>query len=110
MSAIKKLALQEPLVDIVGQDCLNTRPARLLTLDINKATKEDLIVDAPFELVVTRNDHIHALVVWFDVWFDCSHKPVRRPALIWRSPLFYQRKPRPSRRQIPLFVSCVVMC
>lgn len=79
MTAIKKLALAEPLVDTVGHDCLNTKPARLLTLDIQTCTKEDLMVDAPFELVVTRNDHIHALVLWFDVWFDCSHKPVRSP-------------------------------
>eukprot|EP00892_Ulva_mutabilis_P003050 jgi/Ulvmu1/12746/UM095_0051.1 len=95
MSAIKKLALQEPLVDTVGQDCLNSRPATLLSLEINSATKEDLVFDAPFELVVTRNDHVHALVLWFDIWFDCSHKPISMttsPAAKsthWKQTVFY---------------------
>ena len=30
----------------------------------------------PFQLVATRNDYIHALVVYFDVAFAACHKPI----------------------------------
>jgi hypothetical protein len=33
----------------------------------------------PFKLVATRNDYIHALVVYFDVYFTACHK------LVWFS-------------------------
>jgi len=48
----------------------------------------DIPFRSDFELRVQRDDHIHALVVWFDIDFDASHKPVRRwwikERLLWR--------------------------
>ena len=32
---------------------------------------------APFKLTATRNDYIHAIVVYFDVCFARCHKPLR---------------------------------
>ena len=37
--------------------------------------KEDCTFTAPFEVVCTANDYIHALVVYFDISFGASHKP-----------------------------------
>jgi hypothetical protein len=31
---------------------------------------------APFKLVATRNDYVHALVAYFDVFFTACHKPI----------------------------------
>lgn len=81
MRPIKSLALQEPLVDSVSQECVNTTTDKLISIDINTMTADDIPFDSEFELRATRNDHIHALCLWFDVFFDYSHKPVRFPDL-----------------------------
>ena len=33
-------------------------------------------MQAPFKLVATRNDYVHALVAYFDVFFTACHKPI----------------------------------
>lgn len=38
--------------------------------------KELLHMQAPFKLVATRNDYVHALVAYFDVFFTACHKPI----------------------------------
>jgi hypothetical protein len=76
MGPIKTLALQEPLVDSVSHECVNTSADKLISVDINSMAASDIPFDSPFELKVLRNDHIHAFVMWFDIFFDCSHKPV----------------------------------
>lgn len=38
-------------------------------------SKEDCTFTAPFEITSKANDYIHALVVYFDVFFGASHKP-----------------------------------
>ena len=38
-----------------------------------------LSVQVPFKLVATRNDYVHALVAYFDVYFTACHK------LVWFS-------------------------
>ena len=77
MKAIKKIALQEPLVDAVNADQINTSTCQLISIDINTMSKEDIPFKSEFELRVSRDDHIHALVIWFDIDFDASHKQVR---------------------------------
>jgi protein arginine N-methyltransferase 1 len=57
--------------------------------------KEDCAFTAPFELECTRNDYIHALVVYFDVDFGACHKqcgfstsPASRTTH-WKQTVFY---------------------
>jgi len=69
--AIKKLALIEPLVDVVDAERVNTSACMIKELDMLKCTKEDLAFTAPFSIKATRNDLVHALVVYFDI--DFSH-------------------------------------
>ena len=38
-----------------------------------------LFEQVPFKLVATRNDYVHALVAYFDVYFTACHK------LVWFS-------------------------
>ena len=120
MSAIRALAMGEPLVDCVDQGQVATRPALLATFNLASMTAADaafsvrarssgrptlqcktpsmatrcsggatsqplsapyklMCAQVPFKLVATRNDYIHALVVFFDVYFTACHK------LVWFS-------------------------
>ncbi len=38
-----------------------------------------MLLQVPFRLVASRNDYIHALVAYFDVYFTACHK------LVWFS-------------------------
>ena len=77
MTAIKKLASSEPLVDVVEPDQVATSVATLATFDIATMTKEDAAFTASFDLTAARNDRVHALVAFFDVSFTACHTPVR---------------------------------
>jgi len=75
-SAIKDIALREPLVDTVELKAAVTNPCKFKHIDILTATKEDLQFEAQFELTATRNDYVHAFLAWFDISFACTHKKV----------------------------------
>jgi len=76
MSCIKKLAIQEPLVDVVDPKQIMTTSARLIDIDISTVKAADLAFKAPFRLVATRDDYCHALVTSFDIDFTKCHKKV----------------------------------
>jgi hypothetical protein len=74
MSCIRKQAMLEPLVDTVDANQIVTHSTLLKTMDIEKMTAGDASFSAPFKLVASRNDFIHALVAYFDVTFSKCHK------------------------------------
>jgi len=76
MSCIKKLAIQEPLVDVVEAKQVMTGSHKLLTLDMHTVKISDLTFKCPFRLIATRDDFCHALVAFFDIEFSKCHKPV----------------------------------
>ncbi|EFJ20820.1 hypothetical protein SELMODRAFT_86090 [Selaginella moellendorffii] len=76
MSCIKKQAMLEPLVDTVEPNQIVTQTQLIKTMDISNMTPGDVSFSAPFKLVATRNDFIHALVAYFDVSFTKCHKVV----------------------------------
>jgi protein arginine N-methyltransferase 1 len=77
MSPIKRVALNEPLVDTVDKEALCTSSCMFKEIDIQTVTKEDLSFTAPFQLNAIRDDYAHALIAWFDIEFTHCHKPVR---------------------------------
>lgn len=77
MQAIKKLALLEPLVDTVNGNALNTTHSVIYEVDIMTVTPEELSFSRPFQVCVTRDDAVHALVAWFNIEFSFCHRPVR---------------------------------
>eukprot|EP00192_Tetraselmis_astigmatica_P010741 CAMPEP_0117677814 /NCGR_PEP_ID=MMETSP0804-20121206/16944_1 /TAXON_ID=1074897 /ORGANISM="Tetraselmis astigmatica, Strain CCMP880" /LENGTH=346 /DNA_ID=CAMNT_0005487119 /DNA_START=504 /DNA_END=1542 /DNA_ORIENTATION=- len=95
MSCIKKLAMEEPLVDGVNNDQLVTNVCTFSELNMNSMTKEDATFTAPFSVTVMRNDYIHALVAYFDIFFDACHKSTgfsTHPAsrhTHWKQTVFY---------------------
>ena len=61
-----------PLLPTFAHFC----PIVLQTIDIGNMQQAETTFNAPFRLVAQRNDHIHALVAYFDVLFTTCHKVV----------------------------------
>merc|ERR1711936_899766 len=74
MSAIKDVALSEPLVDVVDKNQVVTDSCMMKEIDLKTVKVEDLNFDVPFEIRVRRNDYLHAFVVFFTVDFSACHK------------------------------------
>lgn len=54
MSCIKKVALQEPLVDVVDRNQVVANSCLLKEIDIRTCTKDDIPFDSPFTLKFKR--------------------------------------------------------
>jgi protein arginine N-methyltransferase 1 len=76
MSCIKRLALQEPLVDVVEANQVMASAHKLLTLDLSTIKNEDLSFVVPFRLIAARDDFCHAFVVYFDIEFSKCLKKI----------------------------------
>jgi len=76
MTAIKKLALREPLVDTVNANALVTTAHAFKTLDLLTVSKADLAFTSNFEIECERDDYVHAFVAYFDIDFKACHKNV----------------------------------
>nr|NVI69838.1 arginine methyltransferase 1 [Cucujiformia] len=74
MSSIRKIAISEPLVDVVDPKQVVTNACLLKEVDLYTVTKEDLEFSSPFHLICKRNDYIQALVTFFNVEFTKCHK------------------------------------
>jgi protein arginine N-methyltransferase 1 len=69
--------LKEPLVDHTeGKAMVSNGPA-ILDIDLKTVTVEELNFTAAFELKVNRDDYVHAVVGWFDVFFSSCHIPIK---------------------------------
>merc|ERR1712212_1092453 len=95
MSCIKKVALQEPLVDVVDRNQVVTNSCLVKEIDIRTCTKDDIPFDAPFNLQIKRNDYAQALVTFFNIEFTKCHKRVgfstapEAPYTHWKQTVFY---------------------
>lgn len=74
MSAIRKTAINEPLVDVVDPKQVVTSHSQLIEIDLYTVKKSDLDFKASFELICKRNDYMQALVTFFTVEFTKCHK------------------------------------
>ena len=95
MSAIKRIVMAEPLVDMVEPAQVCTDVCSLLTLDLNVCTLADLTFTVPFSVAAERTDIVHALVVFFDAQFSACHKPIgistspAQPTTHWKQTVLY---------------------
>lgn len=91
----KQSVIEEPLVDVVNGNAVNTNACKILDLDLNTCTVKDVDFAADFTLKVNRDDFVHGLVVWFDIDFDCCHKKISfttsplETATHWKQTVFY---------------------
>jgi protein arginine N-methyltransferase 1 len=95
MSCIKKVALQEPLVDVVDRNQVVANSCLLKEIDIRTCTKADIPFDSPFTLKFKRNDYCQALVTFFQIEFSKCHQRVgfstapEAPYTHWKQTVFY---------------------
>jgi len=95
MSCVKRLAMQEPVVDVCDAEQICTSASCVLSIDLATVTLEDLAFSAKFSLSAARNDYVHALVAYFDCTFSACHKPVmlstspRAPYTHWKQTVLY---------------------
>ncbi|KAL7064107.1 hypothetical protein AAHC03_04541 [Spirometra sp. Aus1] len=96
MSCIRKVALTEPLVDVVDPNQVVTNCYLVKDVDMYTIRVEDLTFSAPFTLTCKRNDYIQALVTFFNIDFTCCHKyvgfstgPDERRYTHWKQTVFY---------------------
>jgi len=74
MSAIRTVALNEPLVDVVEARQVVTDSCKLKDIDLNTVKVEELNFTCPFSISSRRNDYVHAFVAYFTVEFSPCHK------------------------------------
>ncbi|CAI5451206.1 unnamed protein product [Caenorhabditis angaria] len=74
MSAIRKVAVTEPLVDVVDNNQVVTNNCLLKDVDLYTVKIEDLTFTSDFNLKCARSDYVQALVTFFTVEFSKCHK------------------------------------
>ena len=75
MSTIRRVAIMEPLVDVVEAQSVCTNHALIKTIDLYTVTPDDVIsFTSEYSLTASRDDYIDALVAYFTVQFTKCHK------------------------------------
>uniref|UniRef100_A0A1I8F1M4 type I protein arginine methyltransferase n=1 Tax=Wuchereria bancrofti TaxID=6293 RepID=A0A1I8F1M4_WUCBA len=74
MSSIRRVAITEPLVDVVDHAQVVTNNCLICDVDLYTVKVEDLTWTNNFSLRITRNDYVQALVTFFTVEFSKCHK------------------------------------
>lgn len=95
MSCIRKVAISEPLVDVVDPKQVVTNVCLLKEVDLYSVKVSDLKFSSPFHLQVKRDDYIQAFVAFFNVEFTKCHKRTgfstapEAPYTHWKQTVFY---------------------
>ncbi|XP_076471327.1 protein arginine N-methyltransferase 1-like [Babylonia areolata] len=95
MSVIGKVAVCEPLVDVVDPKQVVTNSCLIKEVDMYTIKEDDLSFSAPFHLSMRRNDYLHALVTFFNIEFTKCHKLTgfstapEAPYTHWKQTVFY---------------------
>jgi protein arginine N-methyltransferase 1 len=95
MSSLGKVAVTEPLVDVVDRNQVVTSACLLKEIDIQTCTKDDIPFQSDFMLQLKRNDYVQALVTFFNIEFTHCHKRVgfstapEAPYTHWKQTVFY---------------------
>lgn len=95
MSSIRKVAISEPLVDVVDPKQIVTSSYLVKEIDLYTVLKKDLDFESPFHLIVKRNDFIQALITYFNVEFTKCHQKLgfstspEAPYTHWKQTVFY---------------------
>ena len=99
MSSIKELAYLEPLVDTVESEAVVTNQTKILEVNIETVTKEELDFLGEFKINARRSDYVHAFVAYFDCTFSKCHKPItfstspHSEYTHWKQTVFYLQNP-----------------
>eukprot|EP00326_Haptolina_ericina_P015602 CAMPEP_0181197010 /NCGR_PEP_ID=MMETSP1096-20121128/15792_1 /TAXON_ID=156174 ORGANISM="Chrysochromulina ericina, Strain CCMP281" /NCGR_SAMPLE_ID=MMETSP1096 /ASSEMBLY_ACC=CAM_ASM_000453 /LENGTH=387 /DNA_ID=CAMNT_0023286851 /DNA_START=65 /DNA_END=1228 /DNA_ORIENTATION=- len=95
MTPVKRLALLEPLVDVVDPGQVCTGSDVVLRINLYDVTLECLTFSSPFTITASRDDYVHAIVAHWDAVFSACHKPItlstapHAPITHWKQTVFY---------------------
>jgi type I protein arginine methyltransferase len=64
MNCIKKWALKEPLIDSVESKAINSLSCPILDINLKTVKVEELNFASHFQLKITRDDSVHAIIGW----------------------------------------------
>lgn len=76
MSAVRRLVISEPLVDVVEPHQIVTNYYKIKDVDLYTVSYDDLTFESDFKLIAKRGDHIHALLTFFSIEFTKSLKSI----------------------------------
>jgi protein arginine N-methyltransferase 1 len=87
--------MSEPIIDICEKVAINTSQCKVFEIDLYTVTKEQLDFTAAYELTFFRNDTLHGMISWFDIYFDklpnkveFSTSPYNK-STHWKQVIFY---------------------
>jgi len=95
MSVIKPSVMSEPLIDVCEKAAINTSHCKVFEIDLYTVTKEQLDFTAGYELTFFRNDTLHGIVAWFDIFFEKLPNKVTfttspyQKSTHWKQTIFY---------------------
>ncbi|NP_001171787.1 protein arginine N-methyltransferase 1-like [Saccoglossus kowalevskii] len=95
MKCIRKVAISEPLVDVVDPKQVITNSCLIKEIDMYTVKVDDLSFTAPYHLQCRRSDYIQALVAFFNIEFTKCHKRTgfstapEAPYTHWKQTVFY---------------------
>jgi protein arginine N-methyltransferase 1 len=95
MSCIKPSVLAEPLVDVCQKLSINSSHCKIFEIDLYTVKKEELDFSSSYELTFIRNDTVHGLIAWFDIYFDKLPNKVEfttspyNKSTHWKQTIFY---------------------
>lgn len=70
MSSVQRLAMSEPVVDACNKAQINSSVSRIAFFDLYSVKKDQLEFSNSFYLTFLRHEKTHALITWFDVFFE----------------------------------------
>lgn len=100
MTAMKRCVIQEPLIAVVKQEKIISKPCVLKKFDLMKISVRDLEFEEDFSLTITEDGNVSALVGYFDVDFEGNAQNSKRfstsPYDIpthWKQTVFFLKDP-----------------
>lgn len=98
MDCIKPSVMADPLIDVCEKRAINSSHCKVFEIDIYTCTKEDLDFASSYEFTFFRNDTVHGIISWFDIYFDKLPNKVYfttspyEKATHWKQVIFYSDK------------------
>ena len=114
MDCIRKVAMSEPVVDVVEPRQILSSDWKILDLDLYKVEASQLSFAHKYVLKLNRSDTIHALVAWFEANFTDLKEPIRlstspysKPTH-WKQTIYYLNEPINAKEGCELHGSMAV--
>lgn len=95
MSCLSPASFAEPVVDSMSYEPIATSEDTFYEIDLYTVKVEDLQFSNTYKIEMMRNDTIHGIVTWFDIYFGNMKHEVKfstgpyEPYTHWKQTVFY---------------------